>query len=140
MAVELLGRSMEDALVVGGLRSASANDPDPYVRGSCLVLLGLATTEAADSLLAGARRLVGELPLVRAGTRAFDVAREGAAQGIFGALLGALRAQRHELGAEPRGLAESLDTRMTTDHSTLPARQRASLLKLIDAWTTESVE
>lgn len=134
MAVVFLGRSMEDPLVVAAIRAASTTDPDPYVRGECLVLLGLLTADSVDTLLAGARRLVREVSLVKAGTRASDVAREGAAQGIFGALLGAVRVQRRDLAAELRAMALSLDTRMTSDHSTLPARQRASLLGLIDDW------
>lgn len=134
MAVAFLGRSMEDPLVVAAIWAASVDDPDPYVRGECLTLLGLSTAEAPDTLLAGARHLVGELPLVNAGTRASDLARDGAARGIFGALLGAVRAQRHDLAAELRALTLSLATAMTSDHSTLPARQRASLLKVIDEW------
>ncbi len=134
MAVELLGRSMEDPLVVDAIRATSTDDPDPYVRGECLILLGLLTADSADTLLAGARRLVDEAPLVKSGRWASDMAREGAAEGIFGALLGAVRAQRQDLATELRALSESLDMRVTSHHSSLPARQRASLLKLLDEW------
>lgn len=131
MAVLLLGRLLDDATVVAALRSASQEDLDPYVRGQSLMCLGLTTTEAVEPQLAAAQRLAQQAFETKPGTRAKDLAREGAAYGILGALLAAARDGRRDLAPLLQLLAESLDSRLTSDHSNAPFRQRQALLDLI---------
>lgn len=130
MAVELLGRTMDDPLVRDAIRTASTEDPDPVVRGSSLLCLGLAGFDP-EGLIAGARRLIREAPEEKRGTRASDMAWDGAGEGVLGALLAAVGSRRRDLAEPIRGLAELLDPRQAADFSNAPLRRRNSLLKVI---------
>ena len=131
MAVMFLGRALDDSTALAAIRLASEGDLDPYVRGECLMCLGLVATEVVEFLVAGAEQLVDEASKAKADTFANDLAREGASYGILGALLAATRDGRSDIAARLRSLAESLDPRPTVDHSNLPSRQRRALLDLI---------
>jgi hypothetical protein len=131
LAVHSLGRALDDATVVAALRTASQEDPDPYVRGESLMCLGLTDSEAVEPLLADALRLASDVSETDPGTPSNDLAREGAAYGVLGALLAATRDGRRDLAPVLRSLAESLDPRPTVDHSNLPSRQRRVLIELV---------
>ena len=49
MAVMFLGRALDDSTALAAIRLASEGDPDPYVRGECLMCLGLAGTDVVES-------------------------------------------------------------------------------------------
>ena len=131
LAVSFLGSALDDPEAVAALRAASRDDPDPYVRGESLMCLGLSGAEPVENLVDGAQRLVREASQMKTGTTAYDVAREGAAYAIMGALLAATREGRADLAEGLAVAAGSLGTQMTVDHSSLPARQRRALLRQI---------
>lgn len=131
--VELLGAALDDPLVLDAIRTASDADPDPWVRGRCLVCLGLAATDPVESLVAKARRLVGEASMLPYGNWLWDLAQEGAADGVLGALVAAVGAGRADMAADVRPLAEALDRRPASDQTDRSARKRLALLAALDA-------
>lgn len=133
MAVAFLGRMLDDPVALDALKAASLGDPDPCVRGESMMCLGLATSGTVDAILDSALQLAREAIQVPAGTKGFDIARQGAAYGILGALLAAFRDARPGVAPILRSSVESLDPRPTSGHSNLPLRQRRSLLTLIAA-------
>jgi hypothetical protein len=130
-AVSLLGAKLDDPRISDAIRTASVEDADPYVRGLALMCLGVQTNDSAESLVAGAERLIEEAPLVKPHTRASDLAWEAAAYGILGAAAAAVRARRFEMAGVLRRLTDLLDPSPSFDGSDAPGRRRSALMSIV---------